>query len=162
MSDLYYIGDSVPFSFEIQSGYARIGEQPYFKAEESPQAKLLKINVSIFTDEGQIVQEDPVEVVDNTVTYTLDPAMTKHSGDYAAIFSMTFGNGQEKTYKMYKAVLPLNASRDLPTEDLTPESTEIEIETALGKGMRMARKRGGQVQEAYDSAQAKIHRRLPK
>lgn len=122
------------------------------------------MNVSIFNDEGEIVHEDAVTLVDNVVQYTLAPEMTKHAGDYAAFFAITFDNNQQHTYKMPFAVLPKNIERteNDTTGDLTPESTDLEIEQALGSDIRARRKMGKDTKSAYEAAQESIGRRLIK
>ncbi len=163
--DLYYTGESIPLSFRITAGTSvQLGNSKPFSInmDESSGVKLTKINVSVVNKEGELVREDPVTVVDNVVSYTLAPELTKHAGDYAAFFDMEFEGGRKKVYKMPFAVLPWSMSREGKSSKLNRQSEDIEIETALGQDIRANRKKSKPAQEAYNVAQEKLGRRLEK
>ncbi len=169
MKDLYYTGDAINLSYSVTPRLSvKVGEDPPFgiRNNNTESTRLTKINVNVFSNEGEIVHEDPVMVVDNVVKYSLNGEMTKHSGDYAAFFNMVFANGQPKTYKVVFTVLPRNLDIDKKevsqTTQLTVDSSEGDIETALGTDIRNTRRAGGNTKTVFDVAQEKVGRRLPK
>ncbi len=150
--DLYYVGDTVHLAFEID-----ISKLAPIKVET--------IKVSVFSGEGEIVHEDAVAAVDNVVKYELDGSMTRHSGDYAAFFDMTFTGGTMKTYRVPFVVLP----RDIPSKvkdsrasELNKDSTDNEIETALSGDLRKSRRGGQDSKIVFEIAQHRVGKRLPK
>ncbi len=166
MGDLYYVGDTVDLAFAINVFTSVVfGVDKPIKVAENLKAKITKINVSIFSEQGQIVHEDPVTVIDNVVKYQLNGDMTKHSGNYAAFFHITFGSDRTKTHKILFVVLPRNLDTKKKevanTARLTPKSTDGQIIEAIGHDTRTAR-RLGNIQTVMDMAQTKVGRRLPK
>jgi len=165
MGDLSYVGDAVNLSYAIETRVSvKFGERRAVSIGSDAELPLTKINVSVYNEEGEIVHEDPVKVVDNIVYYTLAPELTKHAGDYAAFFSMTFGADQDRTFKMPFAVLPIKIEdrEETDSDKLTSASTEIQIQNAVGIDMRKLRRKGKKTQVAYDIAQEAIGKRIPK
>lgn len=156
MGDLYYVGDTVKLAFEVS-------------IEDIAPIKVETIIVSVFSEEGEIIHEDPVTIVEGVVRYEIDPTMTKHAGDYSALFEMTFTGGRIKTFQMPFSILPRGASakeKDTHAGKLTKDSTDNEIEDALRRDLREMRKKGGDPDEnnklIFEIAQRKLGRRLPR
>ena len=155
---LYYVGDNIPLSFKIEIKQKDSKPGMYFP----PSTGLLKCLVSVASPDGLIVMEDPVVIIDNVVSYELGSGMTRHAGDYAAFFDMTFDTGEEKTHKIAFAVLPRKISTEGEVDKLTKKSTSLEIETALGSTVRSKRKKGKPTKEAYETAQERVGYQLAK
>ena len=156
MGDLYYVGDTVSLSFEVS-------------IEDIAPIKVETIIVSVFSEEGEIIHEDPVTILEGVVRYEIDPAMTKHAGDYSALFEMTFTGGQKKTYQMPFSILPRGvSSKEGSTRvgKLTKDATDNEVEAAIREDLRALRKGGGTPEEnsklIFEIAQRKLGRRLPR
>jgi len=156
MSDIYYVGDAIDLSYKVL-------------VSPNPQYKLVALTVSVFSDEGEIIHDDPVSIVDDVVKYTISPAMTRHRGNYAALFTHQFTNGQTKTHPIMFSVLPRGIPKeveDMPVVNLTEESTDDEVEAAVGMTMRKLRRQGVEhstnVTVTYLGAEERIQRRIPK
>ena len=151
---LRYIGDSVDLSYEIT-------ETP------NPLHQMIGVSVSVFNEEGQIVYEDPVQIVDNVVKYVVNPEMTKHRGNYVAHFTHRFSNNLTKTHSVFFPILPRGIPAETlntPVMDLTEESTPNEVEHAVGSTLRWLRRRGVEQEQnkdvTYDTAQLKTKKRI--
>ena len=157
METPYTVGESIPLKFHAEW----MGEQI------TPESA----SVSVFSEEGNIVNEDPAEINDEgEIEYIVDSNLTKHTGDYVAHFTLHFPNQMMvKNHPINFSVLP----REIPTETintlvaaLTGNSTDEEIEEAIASTIRKLRKQGFElrfaVKQTYDTAQKKLGRRLGK
>ncbi len=153
--DLYYVGDTVNLGFKIEQE----GQRP---------ALIESITVSVFGDEGEIIHEDPVTATNDVVSYTIDSTLTRHQGDYAALFTVKFNRGQIKAHRVLYSVLPRGVppgAANLPVLNLSKTSTDHEVEGAVGSSIRIARRRNGgkeKPQVVYAAAQQKTGKRIPK
>ena len=156
MSDIYYVGDAVDLAY-------RVVESP------NPLHKIIALTVSVFSDEGEIIHDDPTTIVDDMVKYTISPTMTTHRGNYVALFTHWFSHGQVKTHPIMFSVLPRGIPKEAegtPVIDLNEESTDDEVEGAVSRTLRMLRRQGIEssvsVAITYSTAEEKIQRRIPK
>jgi len=153
-NQLYYVGDSVTIEFVVSSA-------------PDPQVPIIGMGVSVFNNEGEIIHDDPISMVDNVIKYTISEEQTKHRGNYAALFNFKFNDSTSKTHTVKFTVLP----KGVPSEEikksevgkLTPKSKESEIEQAMKTTIRKVRRQPGnykkKLEEVRDTAQSKTKRR---
>lgn len=160
IENIFYIGDTIPLAYMVRSRTKAI-------------AKVLEVSVSVFSDEGEVVHEDPVQIIDNVVKYELSSDVTKHRGDYIAIFTHRFPNNEIKSHTIRFSIIPRGLpeeAEELPVSRLDDTSTENDVEKAISETLRLLRRRnrGEQLQFkrdlalAYDTAQWKLGKRIPK
>lgn len=156
MADLYFVGDTIDLAYEVN-------------VDEIAPLKVVEITVSVYTEEGEIIHEDPVTLVNGVVEYTIESAMTKHSGDYMAVFTLRFTEGKDKTFEIPIVVLPRGLSKEsigTYVNMLDEESTDNEVEEAIDRDLRDIRRSGRDAIEGYllvlQIAQYKTGRRKPR
>lgn len=144
--DLHYVGDTVNLGFMIDvDDTSLIRMQPTVVTSAS---------VSIYTDAGEIIHDDPVTIIDNVVKYTLDSSMTKHAGDYSALFTIIFNGSEVKTHPIDFTVLPRTVtknSKSRKVSKLSNNSSENEVEAAVDGDLRLARRSGMGAKQARQS-----------
>lgn len=156
MGTIHYVGDSIDLSFEI-----------VITPANAP--ALQSITVSVFSDEGEIIHEDPLTLVDNMVSYTISPEMTRHAGNYAAMFTVKLANNMVKTHRMLFAVLPRGApeeGKELDVAQLDENANEDTVNKAISSSLRKSRRAnkgaGDAIDTVYETAQKKAQRYIPR
>jgi len=165
MGDLYYVGDTVNLAFAMETETSmKLGSSPAVLIASGQQPTITSIRVSVYSDEGEIVHDDPVKIMNNTVHYTISPELTRHAGDYSAFFNIDFDGQQKHTYKILFSILPRNIDRTNKTKSskLNEDSTELEVYESLGSDIRNMRRAGKNADRAYEIAQENVGRRLQK
>jgi len=130
MAELNFVGDTVDLAYEVN-------------VDEIAPLKIVSITVSVFSEEGEIIHEDPCTILNGVVEYTVDSSMTTHRGDYMAVFNLEFTGGIKKTYKMPFVVLPRGIAKEgigTHVSSLTEDSTEDEVEGAIDADIRNIRR----------------------
>lgn len=156
MGDLNYVGNDVTLSFEVV-------------IDDLLPIKVETVTISVYSEEGEIIHEDPVTILEGIVEYKIDGAMTKHAGDYKASFELTFTGGQTKNHEEFFSILPRGASpkaEAMQVGKLVEDSSDNDVEAAIREDLRALRKKGGSPDEnsklIFEIAQRKLGKRLPR
>jgi len=153
---VFYVGETVPLAFEI------------FPVSPRSSALIVDISVSVYSDAGEILRNEPVTVIDNRVKYLVPEKTTKAAGNYKAIFTVRSRLGETIAHAIPFTVIPRGVKspvKGLLVENLHSESTEEEILKSISKDMRTLGRMGKRDEHknaVYDVAQDRTMKRIPR
>jgi len=153
---VFYVGETVPLAFEI------------YPVSPRSSTLIVDISVSIYSDAGEIIRNDPVTVIDNQVKYLVPEKTTKSAGNYKAIFTVRSRLGETIAHSIPFTVIPRgikSPAKNLLVENLHLESTEEEILRSISRDLKTIRSLG-KLDEYKDSvyavAQERTKKRIPR
>jgi hypothetical protein len=130
VSRLYRLGQDIDIKFVV-SGIASLENMN------------LAVTAKVYDSEGkQISALLSPSVVERTVRLVVPSNLIAQSGDYVVVFAITDGLKPPQDIPIYFAVYSHEGQDPLPVITLSPESTDNEVETALGMGTRSERRKG--------------------
>ncbi len=151
----YVLGDSVPIKFEVET-------------EKGEPVLPLRVAVSAYSNDGEILKDATAEVEGNRVSYQLPNEIVNQAGQYSVYFEMMLPGGFKKSHSVTFAITPKKvpkAGQGTPAANIGKDEIESIIENAIGSTIRKLRRNPnleGVADIAYDSARAATGKPLPR